>query len=99
MVKVSLIIRQQDVIPAGGICEQIVYNALNLPPPILDIARLTGPTDLHERSLTPLWQLQEEPLDWWQAAVSTYNGQQFGPLYTENDSQPRLEIYLELDRC
>lgn len=85
VVRVPLIIRM----PGGGEaesgwrCEQFVYNFLDLPPTILELLDLQtrDPGDLQGRSLKPLLA-GEEPADWRDAVVSTYNGQQFG-LYTQ----------------
>ncbi|OBZ12661.1 sulfatase-like hydrolase/transferase [Bacillus sp. FJAT-26390] len=84
VVRVPLIVRM----PGGGEaergwrCERFVYNFLDLPPTILELLDLQqrDPGDLQGRSLGPLLA-GEEPLDWRDAVVSTYNGQQFG-LYT-----------------
>ena len=84
VVRVPLIVRM----PGGGAaepgwrCDRFVYNFLDLPPTILELLHLqtSDPGDLQGRSLGSLLA-GEEPEDWRDAIVSTYNGQQFG-LYT-----------------
>lgn len=88
VVRVPLIIR----LPGGGAgeagqdgrrCGRFVYNFMDLPPTLLELLGLQAgdPGDLQGRSLAPLLA-GEEPPDWRDAVVSTYNGQQFG-LYTQ----------------
>ncbi|MFS0723845.1 sulfatase-like hydrolase/transferase [Paenibacillus sp. 1P07SE] len=81
VVKVPLVIRWPGKIDAGTHCHAFVYNALDLPPTLLEVAGLDAPSFLHGRSLIP-HLYGEDVTDWRLEAVSTYNGQQFG-LYTQ----------------
>ncbi|GLX70839.1 sulfatase-like hydrolase/transferase [Paenibacillus glycanilyticus] len=83
VVRVPLIVRMPgNEAEAGLKCDRFVYNFMDLPPTILELLHLqtSDPGDLQGRSLVPLLA-GEEPEDWRDAIVSTYNGQQFG-LYT-----------------
>jgi arylsulfatase A-like enzyme len=68
----------------GRSCSEFVYNFLDLPPTLLQLAGLEAadPGNLQGRSLAPLLTEQREPAAWRQSVVSSYNGQQFG-LYTQ----------------
>ncbi|WP_165972210.1 sulfatase-like hydrolase/transferase [Paenibacillus piri] len=81
VVKVPLMIKYPGLAKPGHICEQFVYNMLDLPPTLLDALNVEPPSFFHGRSLLPLLK-QEEVADWRTEIVSTYNGQQFG-LYTQ----------------
>ncbi|SFK97368.1 Arylsulfatase A [Paenibacillus sp. 1_12] len=81
VVKIPLIIKYPGMTGQGRVCEQFVYNMLDLPPTLLEDLQLPIPTFFHGSSLMPL--LNQEPVpDWRKEVVSTYNGQQFG-LYTQ----------------
>jgi arylsulfatase A-like enzyme len=84
IVKVPLIVKWPGHIAPGTVCSQFVTNLLDLPPTILQIVgAMTEPLEkrLHGRTLLPLLK-GDQPGDWRQGVVSTYNGQQFG-LYTQ----------------
>jgi arylsulfatase A-like enzyme len=81
VVKVPLIIKYPGMAPMGHVCEQFVYNMLDLPPTLLDFVQLPAPSFFVGRSLVPLLNY-EFVSDWRTEVVSTYNGQQFG-LYTQ----------------
>lgn len=85
VVRVPLIVRLPSSGDGAGVrrCDRFVYNFLDLTPTILELLNLQvhDPGDLQGRSLVPLLA-GEEPDDWRDAVVSTYNGQQFG-LYTQ----------------
>ncbi|PZE22291.1 sulfatase-like hydrolase/transferase [Paenibacillus xerothermodurans] len=81
VVKVPLIIKHPGLVKQGAVYDQFVYQALDLPPTILEMLGLDVPPFFHGRSLVPLLRNQEVA-DWRNAVVSTYNGQQFG-LYTQ----------------
>jgi len=75
---VPLVVRWPGVVPAGAECGRFVYGFLDLAPTLSEIASLGGPEGgFHGRSLLPLLG-GEEPGDWREAVVATYNGQQFG---------------------
>lgn len=80
-VRVPLIVRWPGRIEAGSVCDDFVLNELDLGPTFLEMAGLAIPDHCQGRSLVPLLQGQT-PDDWRQAAVSCYNGQQFG-LYNQ----------------
>ncbi|MFD0713902.1 sulfatase-like hydrolase/transferase [Paenibacillus sp. GCM10027626] len=77
LVKVPLAIRWPGVIAPQQRCDAFVHHVLDLPPTILEWIGEKAPEHFHGRSLLPLLQ-GELPADWRTAAVSTYNGQQFG---------------------
>jgi arylsulfatase A-like enzyme len=81
VVKVPLIIKYPGMAVRGHVCDQFVYNMLDLPPTILDLLQLPAPSFFSGRSLVSLLR-NEAVSDWRTAVVSTYNGQQFG-LYTQ----------------
>lgn len=84
VVRVPLIIRLPNLFAAGRVCENFVYNFLDLPPTLLELLELSGsdPGNLQGRSLVPLLTENHGTLPWRDSVVSTYNGQQFG-LYTQ----------------
>ncbi|MEK3914582.1 sulfatase-like hydrolase/transferase [Paenibacillus sp. FSL H7-0331] len=81
VVKVPLIIKYPGTAGQGRVCDQFVYNMLDLPPTLLEGLELPVPSWFHGRSLIPLLKDESVP-DWRKEIVSTYNGQQFG-LYTQ----------------
>lgn len=81
VVKVPLAIRYPGVVAAGQRNDAFVYNALDLPPTLLELLDLPLREEFHGRSLLPLLE-GDLPEDWRTSAVSTYNGQQFG-LYVQ----------------
>lgn len=81
VVKVPLIVKYPERIPAGTQIDDFVYNLLDLPPTLLEYAELAPQPSFHGRSLLPLLA-GERPDDWRSEVVSTYNGQQFG-LYNQ----------------
>ncbi|MEF3302242.1 sulfatase-like hydrolase/transferase [Paenibacillus sp. GYB003] len=81
VVKVPLIVKYPERIPAGARIDRFVYNLLDLPPTILEYAGLVPQPFFHGASLLPLLR-GDEPDDWRTEVVSTYNGQQFG-LYNQ----------------
>jgi arylsulfatase A-like enzyme len=81
IVRVPLIMRWPRKITANSICDEFVYNILDLPPTILELLDVQPSVDFHGSSLVPI--LRKQGLgDWRKEVVSTYNGQQFG-LYTQ----------------
>jgi arylsulfatase A-like enzyme len=85
----------------GAVCEQFVYNMLDLPPTLLDLLKLPTPSFFHGRSLLPLLNNERIP-DWRNEVVSTYNGQQFG-LYTQRMLRTAAWKYIwnttDVDEC
>jgi arylsulfatase A-like enzyme len=84
VVRVPMIIRwpRKDKI---GVCEQFVYNFLDLAPTLLEALNLEkeDPGNLHGMSLVPFISgLENSSIPWRDSIVSSYNGQQFG-LYTQ----------------
>ena len=92
VVHVPLIIRWPAGMSGGTPRHEFVYNLLDLPPTILELAGLEPPTFLQGRSLVPLL-IGETVTDWRQEVVSTYNGQQFG-LYTQRMLRDRRYKYV-----
>jgi arylsulfatase A-like enzyme len=77
VVKVPLIVRWPGVIDGNTICDQFVYNMLDLPPTLLEAANLQVPAFMQGQSLLPLFRNEiSEP--WREYVMSTFNGQQFG---------------------
>jgi arylsulfatase A-like enzyme len=72
--------------PRRLVREEFVYNFMDLPPTILELAGLSGLAEtsrFHGTSLLPLLTDGGGPASGWRdSIVSTYNGQQFG-LYTQ----------------
>ncbi|MCL2478404.1 MAG: sulfatase-like hydrolase/transferase [Treponema sp.] len=81
VVRVPLIVRWPGISAKASVCNDFVYNLLDLPPTLLEISGLEPKDFFHGRSLVPLLR-GSTPGDWRTEAVSTYNGQQFG-LYTQ----------------
>ena len=81
VVKVPLIIKWPNIIEENQICNQLVYNFLDLPPTIFDWLDIPPPDFFVGRSLESLL-VNKESIEWRNEIVSTYNGQQFG-LYTQ----------------
>jgi arylsulfatase A-like enzyme len=92
VVKVPLVVRWPGVVAAGQRCDRFVHPLLDIPPTILEVLGLDVPEFFHGRSLMPLWR-GEEASEWRQAAVATYNGQQFG-LYTQRMIRTREWKYV-----
>lgn len=81
VVKVPFIVKWPGGARSGAVSDAFVYNLLDIPPTLLELAGVEPPAELHGRSLLPL--LRGEPADdWRKEVVATYNGQQFG-LYTQ----------------
>ncbi|MDN4522980.1 sulfatase-like hydrolase/transferase [Fictibacillus fluitans] len=80
VVRVPLILSWPNIIKAG-VCDQFVYNFLDLPPTILDWLNLPIPSFAQGQSLVPLIKNHHMP-SWRKEVIVTYNGQQFG-LYTQ----------------
>ncbi|MCM3724763.1 sulfatase-like hydrolase/transferase [Neobacillus cucumis] len=81
VIKVPLIIKWKKGIPKNRICDEFVYNFLDLPPTILEWLKVDIPNFFQGRSLVKLLH-GKRVKDWRNHLVSTYNGQQFG-LYTQ----------------
>jgi len=84
VVRVPMTIRWPDN-GQKGVCEQFVYNFLDLAPTFLEALDLMedAPGNLHGKSLVPfLTEEDARSIIWRDSIVSTYNGQQFG-LYTQ----------------
>jgi arylsulfatase A-like enzyme len=81
VVRVPLVIRWPGRITPGLRPDAFVHNLLDLPPTLLEAAGLPPGEALQGRSLLSLLAGEAVP-DWRDAAVSTYNGLQFG-LYTQ----------------
>ncbi|WP_239617971.1 sulfatase-like hydrolase/transferase [Cohnella mopanensis] len=77
VIRVPLIVKYPAAIAAGQRSEEFVYNLLDLPPTLLELAGLPVQSFFQGRSLQPLLQGQT-PDDWRKDIISTYNGQQFG---------------------
>lgn len=84
VVHVPFMIRWYGRWESGLRCDRFVYNILDLVPTLLEAAGLEAePGFLQGRSLVPLLAgRQDEIVDWRDAVVASYNGQQFG-LYTQ----------------
>jgi len=81
VVKVPFIMKWPTMIAENQICDQFVYNFLDLPPTILDLLDIDTPDFFVGSSLMHLVE-NKETEEWRKEIVSTYNGQQFG-LYTQ----------------
>ncbi|MDF2725572.1 MAG: sulfatase [Paenibacillus sp.] len=92
VVKVPLIVKYPEHVPAGERIDSFVYNLLDLQPTLLEYAELAPQPFFHGRSLVPLL-LGEQPDDWRTEVVSTYNGQQFG-LYNQRMIRNRRWKYI-----
>lgn len=92
VVKVPLIVKWPGAVAPGQVCDRFVHPLLDLPPTILDIGGIGAPEFFHGKSLLPLLRGEAAP-DWREAAVSTYNGQQFG-LYTQRMIRTREWKYI-----
>jgi len=81
LVRVPLLVKWKGVVAPGAMCDRFVHPFLDLPPTILEMLHIDPPGFFHGASLLPLLRGEDVP-GWREAAVSTYNGQQFG-LYTQ----------------
>ncbi|GAA3402100.1 sulfatase-like hydrolase/transferase [Paenibacillus hodogayensis] len=92
VVKVPLIVKYPQIVPAGTRSADFAYNLLDLPPTLLEFAGLAPQSFFHGRSLLPLLT-GNRPDDWRSEVVSTYNGQQFG-LYNQRMIRNRSWKYV-----
>jgi arylsulfatase A-like enzyme len=92
VVRVPLAICWPEAISKGRVCDQFVYNLLDLPPTMLELLNVHTDAEFHGRSWMPLLT-GEPPADWRNEVVSTYNGQQFG-LYTQRMIRTREWKYV-----
>lgn len=92
IVRVPLVIRWPTVISENTRTDDFVYNALDLPPTILEALGLKIPDFFQGRSMLPILK-GKEITDWRKEVVSTYNGQQFG-LYTQRMIRNRRWKYI-----
>lgn len=93
IVKVPFLLKWPQVIPSGHICDEFVYNLLDLPPTILEMLDLDYEGQFHGTSLVPLLTDTSAAPPWRENVVSTYNGQQFG-LYTQRMIRNRHWKYI-----
>jgi arylsulfatase A-like enzyme len=92
IVKVPLIVRWPQHIHAGLVCDEFVYNALDMPPTLLEMAGGEVPGAFAGRSLVPFLQ-GEKVGDWRQEVLASYNGQMFG-LYSQRMIRDRKFKYV-----
>ncbi|MGE5557471.1 MAG: sulfatase-like hydrolase/transferase [Bacillota bacterium] len=92
VVRIPLAVRWPGKIKAGSVCEEFVYNVLDLPPTIFEILGFAPEEHFQGRSLLRLLEGLNVP-DWRTEVVSTYNGQQFG-LYTQRMLRDRRWKYI-----
>jgi len=92
VVRVPLLLRWPDAFPAGGTCDQFVTHSLDLAATACDATGLPIPDTYAGRSLLPLCR-GEQPADWPDDVVVTYNGAQFG-LYMQRMLRDRRYKYV-----
>ncbi|WP_462413640.1 sulfatase-like hydrolase/transferase [Neobacillus sp. Marseille-QA0830] len=81
IVRVPLIVRWPEKLKTNFVCDDFVYNLLDISPTILELSGINPPQIHQGKSLIPLLKGEDVP-DWRKEVVSTYNGQQFG-LFTQ----------------
>jgi arylsulfatase A-like enzyme len=94
VLRVPLVVSWPDgALAAGTVRDEFVYNLLDLPPTLHELAGVP-PDPLHAgRSLVPLLRGAEPATPWREEVLATYNGQQFG-LFTERAIRNRRWKYV-----